>query len=63
MYLLSKDIQHLNLPDFVKIAAINRGNETIIPTGKTKIKAGDHVILICLLSNIGYIEKLTQIME
>lgn len=63
MYLLSKTIENLKLPPFVKIAAINRGDETIIPTGKTRIKPGDHVILVCLLSNIGYIEKLTQIIE
>lgn len=63
MYLLSKDIEHLALPPYVKIAAINRGDETIIPNGKTRIKPGDHVIIVCLLSNIGYIEKLTQIIE
>lgn len=61
MYLLSKDIQHLNLPEFVKIAAINRGDKTIIPEGKTRIEAGDHVMIVCLLSDIGYIEKLVQI--
>ena len=61
MYMVGKTIEQLKMPPFVKIAAINRDGVTMIPTGKTKIKAGDHVIIVCLLSNIGYIEKLTQV--
>lgn len=63
MYMVGKTIEQLKMPPFVKIAAINRDGVTMIPTGKTKIKAGDHVIIVCLLSNIGYIEKLTQVHE
>ncbi len=53
-------LKELDLPDFIIIAAINRGDDTIIPDGNTIIKPGDHVLLVCLLSQIGYIEKLLK---
>ncbi len=60
MGMLGTPLKNLNLPDFFIIAAINRGGETIIPNGNTVIKPGDHVIVVCLLSNIGYVEKLLK---
>ncbi|MDD5823572.1 MAG: Trk system potassium transporter TrkA [Firmicutes bacterium] len=60
MGLLGVPLKDLNLPDFFIIAAINRGDETIIPNGDTVIKAGDHVIIVCLLSHIGYVERLLR---
>lgn len=51
-------IKDLNVPDFAIIAAINRGSKTIIPRGDDTIEPGDHLIIVCLLSHIGYIEKL-----
>ncbi len=53
-------LKELDLPDFIIIAAINRGDDTIIPDGNTRIKAGDHVVLVCLLSQIGYVERLLK---
>lgn len=60
MSLINTPLKALNLPDFCIIAAINRGTDTIIPNGNTIIEAGDHVLIVCLLSNIGYIEKLLR---
>ncbi len=51
-------LRDLKLPNFIIIAAIRRGMETIIPDGNTKIKPGDRVIIVCLVSSIGYVEKL-----
>ena len=58
MTVLGKPLKHLDLPDFCIIAAINRGEETIIPNGDTVLRPGDRVVVVCLISNIGYVEKL-----
>ena len=51
-------LRDFRLPEYIIVAAINRGVETIIPTGETRIKAGDKVVIVCLVSHIGYVEKL-----
>ena len=58
--MLGKAIKDLELPDFIIIAAIRRGSQTIIPDGNTVIQDGDRVVLVCKVSEIGYIEKLTK---
>ncbi len=60
MNMLDIPLKDLNLPDYIIIAAVLRGAETIIPDGNTTIKSGDRVILVCLVSDIGYVEKLTR---
>lgn len=60
MNIVGKQIKNLDIPEYAIIAAINRGTQTIIPDGDSIIKAGDHVIIVCLLNHIGYIEKLTN---
>lgn len=60
MNMLNIPLRNLELPEYVIIAAIRRGTETIIPDGNTVIKDGDRVIIVCLVSNIGYVEKLTR---
>lgn len=60
MLMIDVPIKNLDLPNYVIIAAIHRGTETIIPDGNTKIKNGDQVIVVCLLTNIGYVEKLLK---
>lgn len=58
MHLLNRPLKELELPEDVLIAAIHRGEESIIPNGDTKILEGDRVILLTLLSNISVLEKL-----
>lgn len=60
MKMINKKISDLEIPDYAIIAAINRGTKTIIPTGDDEILPGDHLILVCLLSHIGYIEQLLK---
>ena len=60
MNMLNVPLKQLELPDHIIIAAIRRGTETIIPDGNTTIKEGDRVIIVCLVSDIGYVEKLTR---
>lgn len=43
-----KTLMELKLPKGVIIALIGRGDEVLLPTGATKIMAGDHVILFAL---------------
>ncbi|MBR2674372.1 MAG: Trk system potassium transporter TrkA [Mogibacterium sp.] len=58
--MLGKPVKELKLPEYVIIAAIRRGSTTIIPDGNTVIQDGDRVIVVCLVSEIGYIEKLMK---
>lgn len=60
MNMLNIPLKNLKLPDCIIIAAIRRGTETIIPDGDTVIKDGDRVIIVCLVSDIGNVEKLTR---
>ena len=58
MSMINVPLKDLKLPDYIIIAAIHRGMETIIPDGNTRIKPGDRVTIVCMISNIGYVEKL-----
>ena len=60
MNLTHAPIKDLDLSDSILIASIHRGNQLIIPDGKTKIHLNDRVILLCLLSSIGDVEKLLK---
>lgn len=60
MGIVGVPLKNLSVPDTIIIAVIRRGAETIIPNGDTVIKAGDRVILVSLLSHIGYVEKLIK---
>ena len=58
MGMINIPLKNMKLPDYIIIAAIHRGMDTIIPDGNTKIKPGDRVTIVCMISNIGYVEKL-----
>ena len=58
MSIIGMSLSELKLPPYIIIAAIHRGTKTIIPDGNTRIQPSDRVVLVCLLSHIGYVEKL-----
>ena len=58
MSMINVPLKDLKLPDYIIIAVIHRGMETIISDGNTRIKPGDRVIIVCMIFNIGYVEKL-----
>ncbi|MGI6752203.1 MAG: Trk system potassium transporter TrkA [Anaerovoracaceae bacterium] len=58
MRLLNTPIENLNLPKGVIVAAIQRGDTSLIPNGKTSIQDGDQVIFLSLLSDIPKLEAL-----
>ena len=60
MSMLNIPLKDMQLPDYIIIAAIHRGMETIIPDGNTIIQEGDRVIVVCLVSHIDYLEKLLR---
>ena len=51
-------LKDFKLPEYIIVAAIHRGLETIIPDGNTRMLPGDRVVIVCLVSHIGYVEKL-----
>ena len=51
-------LRDFRLPEYIIVAAIHRGVETIIPTGDTRMAPGDKAVIVCLVSHIGYVEKL-----
>ena len=58
MKLANTPLKNVKLPDGVLIAAIHRGAEVIIPNGDTRIRENDKVTILCLLSEVGELEKL-----
>ncbi len=58
MPLTEKTLADLDIPQGVLIAAIHRGGEVIIPTGRTRIAEGDQVIILSLLSSMPSLEGL-----
>lgn len=51
-------LKDFRLPDYIIVASILRGMETIIPNGSTRMQPGDKAIVVCQVSHIGYVEKL-----
>ena len=58
MKLANRPLKDLKLPEGVIVAGIHRGPDVIIPNGETKIIENDKVIIFCLLTDIGELEKL-----
>jgi len=59
--LCEKTLQDLALPVGILIAAIERGDEVIIPTGEVAIKAGDILVIFLLRSEMRKLEKRLQL--
>jgi len=55
---IGMNINDLELPASVKIGAIFRDNEIIIPDDKTVIAEKDHVIILALISQIRKVDKI-----
>ena len=56
-----KDIGSLKLPPGIAIVALQRGYEVILPDGVTKIKEGDSLVILSLLSESFDLEKLLKV--
>ncbi len=60
MKILNTPLSKLTLPPGVIIAAIHRGEKTIIPRGDTEIRKGDYVVFLSMLTSIPKLEGLLQ---
>ena len=60
MPLTEKTLLDLDIPEGVIIAAIHRGDDVIIPSGRTKVQVGDRVIILSLLSSVPKLEGLLK---
>lgn len=57
MKITHRELHSLNLPKGVIIGAIHRGSDIIIPSGDTKVREGDRVLIFSLLSELPELEK------
>ena len=60
MQITEKTLLGLDIPEGVIIAAVHRGDEVIIPSGRTRIQTGDRVIILSLLSSVPKLEGLLK---
>ena len=60
MPLTERTLLDLEIPEGVIIAAIHRGDDVIIPSGRTKVQIGDRVIILSLLSSVPKLEGLLK---
>lgn len=60
MPLTASTLLNVDIPEGVLVATVTRGNEVIIPTGNTKIEAGDKVVILALLTKVGDLEALLK---
>ena len=59
--LISKSIKDSNLPNEIRIGAIVRGKEIIIPKSDFKFEKKDHVIFLSKREHLGKVESLFRI--
>ncbi len=59
--LVGKPLRKLDLPDGVRIGAIIRSTEMILPEGDLVIKQGDRVIIFALGENVHEVEQLFRV--
>lgn len=55
--IVNKPIRDINIPEGIKIGAIFRKNNIIIPSGSVELHQHDHVIVLCLINSIAKAEK------
>lgn len=59
--LVGKPLRELDLPDGIRIGAIYRHGEVIIPTGSTRIAAHDRVIIFVLAERVRQVEQMFRV--
>jgi trk system potassium uptake protein TrkA len=58
--LANAKIRELNLPDGIRFGFVRRGKELLKPHGSMELKAGDHVVLFVMASEIEAAERLFE---
>lgn len=56
-HLAGKSIKEVQWPKDMIISSVRRGKDYIVPRGETKIRTGDHLVVMCDLKNSTAIQK------
>jgi trk system potassium uptake protein TrkA len=59
--LVGRPLRELELPDGIRIGAIYRDGEVIIPSGSTRIVAHDRVIIFALAERVRQVEQMFRV--
>ena len=59
--LINKDLKSSNLPEEIRIGAILRDDNILIPRSSTKFEKGDTVVFLCKRDQISLIENIFRI--
>lgn len=59
--LVGKPLKEVTMGDGIRIGAIIRGNQVIMPTGSSRIEAGDLVIVFALSANVRQVEQMFRV--
>ncbi|WP_417581508.1 Trk system potassium transporter TrkA [Pelagibacterium sp.] len=59
--LVGKPLREFKLPSGIRIGAIVRGSESIMPTGDTIVRAGDFVIVFALAASLRQVEQMFRV--
>jgi trk system potassium uptake protein TrkA len=59
--LVGKPLRELDLPEGIRIGAIYRGDDVIIPDGSTKIAAHDRVVIFALAERVRQVEQMFRV--
>ncbi len=59
--LVGRPLRDVDIPDGVKVASVQRGDELLFPNGNFIIKAGDHVVLFAERAAVPSVEKMFRV--
>lgn len=59
--LIGKPLKELDLPKDIRIGAIQRGDEVIIPNGATEIRANDRIVIFSLAQSVRAVEQFFRV--
>ncbi len=59
--LVGKPLKEVTMGDGIRIGAIIRGNQVMMPTGASRIEAGDLVIVFALSANVRQVEQMFRV--
>jgi trk system potassium uptake protein TrkA len=59
--LVGKPLREFDLPAGIRIGAVVRGSQAILPTGDTIIRAGDFVIVFALAASVRQVEQMFRV--
>ena len=55
------EIRDIGFPEGVLVAGVRKGDEIVKPTGRTKLQAGDVVVMFSLAADVAQVEQLLQV--